>query len=227
MELNNFWHLENFNAQNLFCPNKLDSDMAGHKMGNYAKGDKIYIPKQDADKLYVIFSGRVKISTNSDEGKEVTKLILGEGEVFGELALAGEDKRRDQAQALDDCQICILTIQQAKSLMVEHSALSTFFLKLMGSRVIEMEQRLESLVFKDSRSRIVSFVEEMGLKKGERVGYETLVRRFLTHQQIANLTATSRQTVTTVLNDLKNKNVITFNRKRLLIRDMELLAKEK
>ncbi len=53
-----------------------------------------------------------------------------------------------------------------------------------------------------------------------------LVRRFLTHQEIANLTATSRQTVTTVLNELRSKNILTFNRRRLLVRDMELLVAE-
>ena len=89
-----------------------------------------------------------------------------------------------------------------------------------------MEKRLESLVFKDSRSRIVEFLVDLNSEKGERVGYEWVVRGFITHQEIANLTATSRQTVTTVLNELKTKNIITFNRKRLLIRDVDLLSKE-
>ena len=53
-----------------------------------------------------------------------------------------------------------------------------------------------------------------------------LVRKFNTHQEIANLTATSRQTVTTILNELRTRNLITFDRKRLLIRDLELLQKE-
>ena len=87
-----------------------------------------------------------------------------------------------------------------------------------------MEKRLESLVFKDSRTRIIEFLKGLADKKGQRVGYEMLVRKFLTHQEIANLTATSRQTVTTVLNELRNRKIITFNRRRLLIRDMEQLA---
>lgn len=99
-------------------------------------------------------------------------------------------------------------------------------MKIMGSRMLEMENRLESLVFKDSRTRIIEYLHELGNKKGQRVGYETLVRKFMTHQEIANLTATSRQTVTTVLNELRNKNVITFNRRRLLIRDMDQLKAE-
>jgi CRP-like cAMP-binding protein len=58
------------------------------------------------------------------------------------------------------------------------------------------------------------------------VGFERVVRKFITHQEIANLTATSRQTVTTVLNELRAKNLLTFNRKRLLIRDMDKLSEE-
>jgi len=89
-----------------------------------------------------------------------------------------------------------------------------------------MESRLESLVFKDSRSRIVEFLTNLVAKKGQRVGYEWVIRNFITHQEIANLTATSRQTVTTVLNDLRTKNLLTFNRKRLLVRDLEALKAE-
>jgi len=100
-------------------------------------------------------------------------------------------------------------------------------MKIMGSRVLEMESRLESLVFKDSRTRIIEFLVNLANNKGQRVGYETLVRKFMTHQEIANLTATSRQTVTTVLNDLRTRNILTFDRRRLLIRDLELLTAEK
>lgn len=99
-------------------------------------------------------------------------------------------------------------------------------MKIMGSKKLEMERRLESLVFKDSRSRIIEFLLDLNEKNGQRVGYEWVVRKFLTHQEIANFTATSRQTVTTVLNELKNKNLIVFNRKRLLLRDLDKIRNE-
>lgn len=60
-------------------------------------------------------------------------------------------------------------------------------------------------------------------KKGQRIGYEWVVRNFITHQEIANLTATSRQSVTTLLNELRNDGILTFDRKRLLIRDFDRL----
>ena len=171
--------------------------------------------------------GRVKIGAYGDGGKEITKAILTTGEVFGELSLIGEEKRRDFAYVMETTTVCTISVNEMKSLMREHNGLQLFIMKIMGNRVLEMEQRLESLVFRDSRTRIIEYLENLAKRKGQRVGYETVVRRFLTHQEIANLTATSRQTVTTVLNELRTKNIITFNRKRLLIRDMNALAKER
>lgn len=227
MSNQSFWFLENIDVTQIFCPQKIGKgEMDKHIHRTYDRGEYIYLPEEHADKIFFLTEGRVKIGTYGENGKEITKAILNTGEVFGERSLIGEDKRRDFAYAMEPTTLCVLTVEDMKMLMRDHSGLSLFLMKIMGSRMLEMEQRLESLVFKDSRSRVVEFLMELANKKGTRVGYEMLVRKFLTHQEIANLTATSRQTVTTVLNELRNKNIITFNRKRLLIRDMELLKKE-
>lgn len=227
MSNQSLWYLENIDVTGIFCPKKIgQGQMEQHFHKTYKKGDYIYLPEEQSDRLFLMTNGRVKIGTYSESGKEITKTILNSGEVFGELSLIGEDKRRDFAMAMEDTEVCILTVDDMKSLMREHNGLSLFLMKIMGSRMLDMENRLESLVFKDSRTRIIEFLHDMGVKKGQRVGYETLVRKFMTHQEIANLTATSRQTVTTVLNELRNKNVLTFNRRRLLIRDMDQLLAE-
>ena len=225
MDNQSIWYLENVNVMNLMCPNKVGTgimDDVAHK--TVQKGAYIYLPNEHADKIYMIDEGRVKIGTYSNTGKEITKAILGKAEIFGELSLIGQQKRRDFAIALEDCKMCVVTVDEIKMMMRERSDFSLFLMKVMGSRMLQMEQRLESLVFKDSRTRIIEFLKGLADKKGQRVGYEMLVRKFMTHQEIANLTATSRQTVTTVLNELRNKNIITFNRRRLLIRDMDQLT---
>ena len=73
------------------------------------------------------------------------------------------------------------------------------------------------------RTRIIEFLKDAAAWKGEKVGFETMIQTRLTHKDIASLTGTSRQTVTTILNDLKEKNLINFNRKQILIRDLEKL----
>ena len=221
-----FWHLENIDVRGIFCQNKMSHFMEAHRERVFKKGDYIYLPEEDSKKIFFIKDGKVKIGTYGPTGKEITKAVISAGEVFGELALVHEEKRKDFAIAVDKTEVCSIDKGSLKSMMRDHSKLSIFLMKLMGNRQLEIEQRLESLVFKDSRTRIIEFVHNLGAKKGQRVGYEMVVRKFMTHQEIANLTATSRQTVTTVLNELRNRELITFNRRRLLIRDMETLAKE-
>lgn len=226
MTKENFWYLENVDLTKLLCPQKLGSALEKSKSPSYKKGDYIYLPEQSSDKVYFLSSGRVKIGSYNSTGKEITKAILEPGQVFGELSLIGEGNRRDFAYAMEDTDVCALTVAEMNSLFKDHSSLSMFMMKIMGNRVLDMEQRLESLVFKDSRTRIVEFLVDLTEKRGDRVGYEYVVRKFITHQEIANLTATSRQTVTTVLNELRTKNLITFNRKRLLVRDVDKLKAE-
>lgn len=222
------WHLENIDVTHLLCPLKLGDEalMAKHMRRVFKKGEPVYVPAELSDRIFFIDQGRVKISVMNDEGKEITKAILGRGEVFGELALLGEERRHDFATALEDTTTCVVTLDELRGLMRERSELNLFFMRMFGARQLEMERRLESLIFRDSRSRIVEFLVTLVRSKGQRVGYEWVVRQSLTHQEIANLTATSRQTVTTTLNDLRYKKLLTFNRSRLLIRDLEKLEME-
>jgi len=222
------WHLENIDVTHLLCPTKLGNEdlMARHTHCNFKKGESVYVPQDLSDRIFFITEGSVKISVMNEEGKEITKAILGRGEVFGELALLGEELRHDFATALEDTNTCVVTLEELRGLMRDRSELNLFFMKMFGGRQLEMERRLESLVFRDSRSRIVEFLVNITRSKGQRVGYEWVIRKPVTHQEIANLTATSRQTVTTTLNDLRYKKLLSFNRSRLLIRDLDKLAEE-
>jgi CRP/FNR family transcriptional regulator, cyclic AMP receptor protein len=228
MQAQSLWYLENIDVTHLLCPTKLGSEetMSRHTRPTFKKGEPVYMPDDLSDRIFFINEGRIKISVMNDEGKEITKAILGRGEVFGEFALLGESQRHDFATALEDTSTCMVTLAELRGLMRERSELNLFFMKMFAARQLEMERRLESLVFRDSRSRIVEFLVNLVKNKGQRVGYEWVVRGFITHQEIANLTATSRQTVTTTLNDLRFKKLLTFNRSRLLVRDLDKLMAE-
>lgn len=223
MSGHSIWYLENINVSDIFAEEKLNGNAQGATQKKFEKGEVIYQANQSANQIYLIRSGKVKIMSSAETGKEIVKAILNNGEVFGEKSIIGEQNYNDVAVAIEDTELSILSSNQVKSLMKEHSALSLFFMKLMGSKVLEMEQRLESLIFKDSKTRILEFLIQLIEKKGQRIGYEWVVRNFITHQEIANLTATSRQSVTTLLNDLRNDGILTFDRKRLLIRDIDRL----
>lgn len=218
------WYFESTDLFNVLCPTKTNSLDETHNMNSYKKDDFIYFPDDSSKYIYMIAEGRVKIGNYTSEGKEVVKAILGKGEVFGELALAGEDKRGDYAQAMENTTVCPMSIEDMQALMKDDKELSFKIFKLIGFRVKRLERKIESLVFKDARTRVVDFIRDAAAWKGKKVGFETLVQTRLTHKDIASLTGTSRQTVTTILNELKEKNIINFDRRRILIRDLEKLV---
>jgi len=86
--------------------------------------------------------------------------------------------------------------------------------------------RLHRLLLYKSRQRVVQFLLDYVNEVGQRVGYEYVIKKPFTHEEIGNLSDTSRQTVTTVLNELKGKNLIHFTRRYILIRNLEALEEE-
>jgi len=184
----------------------------------------LYTPGDASDTLYFLSRGVVKIATHSMDGKEVIKALIHPTAVFGELGMVGELQRQDFAQALrEDVHIYLIKTEDFKQLMSKNFELCSAFMGLIGSRLIRAEDKLESLIFKDARTRIIDFIKESVNDRGRKVGYEMLLKHSLTHQDIANITCTSRQTVTLVLNELRKSDLIYFNRGKILVRDMTRL----
>ena len=186
---------------------------------------KIYNENDAADAIYFLSKGAIKIGVHSDQGKEVIKNILHPKAIFGELALVSDRHRGDYAQVLNTEVIYFkLKREDFKSLMQMNQELSFKVINFMGKRLEKVENKLESFIFRNARSRIIEFLKENALERGRQVGFELFFKHSLTQQDIANLTGTSRQTVTSVLNELKKSNLIHFNRNGVLIRDIAKLA---
>ena len=207
-------------VDSLFPAGKINT-LSHSGMNRFRRGEKIFLPGDPSDCVYFVITGKVKIGIVNEEQKSITKAILGVGEVFGEMALTGEAVRRDSATALEDTMIRTLSSADMLLLLQGRPELTMYLMQLIAARQVEAERRLESLVFRDSRSRIVECLVTMTDQKAQRVGFEWVLRNPVTHQEIANMTATSRQTVTTTLNDLRAMKLLKFNRKQLLIRDLD------
>ena len=195
------------------------------KVKKYNRGEKVFDIHQKSDKIFFLVSGSVKIANQSDYGREVIQRIVEPASMFGELSLFNEAYRKDFAIVLsNEATIYVLPLLSIKKLLHGNTRFSMTLLNFLGERLKQMENRLEALVFKDARERIIDFLRESANKKGKKVGFELLIKHSLTQQDIANFTGTSRQTVTAVLNELKKSNLIYFNRKSILIRDVGKLA---
>jgi len=201
---------------------KLES-MAEYKVR--PKFSYIYLPDENSDQIFFLAKGIVKIAMHSDDGKEIIKSLFQPLAMFGELGIIGETRRQDLAQALrEEVHVYTLKVDDLKKLMRLNFQLCDRIMALFGNRLMRAENKLESLIFKDARTRIVEFIKDSMTRSGRKVGLEMLLKHSLTHQDIANITCTSRQTVTLVLNELRKSDLIYFNRGKILVRDIARLA---
>ncbi len=227
MEVNDsIWYLEEVNLFEHFCPiNKAEERYEKQPKKSYKKSEFIYFTNDTSDKVFFIHEGAVKIGSYTPDGNEVIKAILHPGEIFGELSVYGEEKRNDYAQAVEDTELCILEKSNVSSLMRDVKGFRAFLNRLMGQRVIYTQKRLEGMLFKDARTRIAEYILEEAEKHGRHKSGRVTLKNFLTHQEIANFTGTSRQTVTTILNEFRDGGLIDFDRKKIMINDMEKMER--
>ncbi len=212
-----FWLLDDVNLFDVMCPHKLQAHAdEGDHFKHYSKGENIYFTDDPSTTMYLIAKGKVRILNYSEDGEEVVRAILGKGEMFGELAILGEEKRSEIAEAMDDdTMVCPVRKDQIYELMHDNQEFTFKIYKWIGFRMRKMERRIDNLIFKDVRSRLMDFIRELAIEKGTKIDDTIKVEHFYTHKNIANLIGTSRQTVTTTLNELRDEGLIDFDRKHI------------
>jgi len=207
--------------------NHLDQFLHLAKLRKFKKGELIYAQNSKINGIYLVKNGMIKLGIRNSSGKELTKAIVFDGEIFGEQSIFNKKLNKEYAVARDESEVYLFSGEIVQKLLQQHSGLLMHFVDVIGQRALSMEDRLKSLVFNDSKTRMIDYLLNLAAQRGRRVGFEIVINQAITHQEIASLTATSRQTVTTILNELRNENILTFNRRRILIRDMNRLAAEK
>ncbi|NNE25371.1 MAG: Crp/Fnr family transcriptional regulator [Saprospiraceae bacterium] len=191
----------------------------------FKKHQVIYRVGDTADDIYILLNGIIKIISKNGEGREVIKTIIHPKSLFGIEHLSGHATRMNTSKSIDKDVICLsISAESFKDYLKHNWELTERFIQMLGTRLMYVEERFESLVFKDARERIIDFLKDNAKSFGRQVGLEMLIKHSLTQQDIANYTGTSRQTVTYVLNDLKRQNQIYFKRKSILIRDIATLS---
>jgi CRP-like cAMP-binding protein len=221
-----FWYLENFNIFKDLEKTSMQELERITSMQDIRKNQPIYFPTEPSNSIFFLKKGRVKLTRISPEGKEMILALVNMGEVFGEMAFLDEGERNEFATALDDSLVCAINKNEFKGFVERNPELNLRITKLIGLKLKKYSERIEELVFKDAEQRVISFLLRLANENGKQIGDEFFVKPFLRHQDIAELTATSRQTVNAILTGLREKEVINFDRKKLIIKKKDELEKK-
>ena len=214
------WYLEHVNLFKILCPHKYGTYKEGHVFNQYNKLDYVYFEEDASNKVFLIDKGKVKIGYYKEDGTEVIKAILGKGELFGEKAILGEDRRNEFAQSIDNgTSICPIGVNTLHDLMRDNQTFTLKIYKFISFRIQKLERRLQLLLFKDAKTRLLEFLDELcedyGICCEETGGMK--IKHFYTQKDIASLIGTSRPTINLLMNELKEDGLIQFYRKEILL----------
>ena len=210
-ERTKIWDLQNFNLFKEVEDQTL-TDLADLSQMNYTnKKEVVYFPEEPSNTIYMLISGKIKISRISPDGRSVILALLGAGEIFGESAILGQETHQNLAEVVEDAVVCAIDRKAFLKILEKSNALSRQFRTHLGLRIRKVESQIEDLVFKDAHFRVLNFLLRYMEDFGKQMENLWEVRPFLTHQEIAELTATCRQTVNAILNELKSAGKIDFS----------------
>ena len=189
------------------------------------KGDYIYFDSHHLNKLYFLKDGYIKIGFIDEEGNEIIKEIISEGEIFGQFALEKNNLHGEFARAYKgDVSLCSFSIEDFERLLTKKPELAIKYSKLVGKKLRRAEFRLLNMLNKDVRSRLLAFFFHLAMMNGYDESSATFsMNNFLTHDDIAKLIGSTRQTVTTNTNQLEDEGLLKISRKTILIPDVKKL----
>jgi CRP/FNR family transcriptional regulator, cyclic AMP receptor protein len=222
----NLWHLKQCNLFETLTPEEAERLERRAMMRRFRKGGMIYFPDEPGQSVLVLASGRVKIKGLTPDGKELIFAFIDEGELFGELALVDDAPRGEFAEAVEDSEVLSIPRDELFRLMEARPGLALSITKLLGLRRKRIETRLKNVMFRSNRQRVIGVLLELLDSHGERLDQTWQLRIRLSHQELASLIGSTRETVTIVLGQLQYEGFIRVKRRCITVLDRERMIAE-
>jgi CRP/FNR family cyclic AMP-dependent transcriptional regulator len=202
-----------------------DALRASMNLVKLRKGQSLFKEGDDGDHLFVVSSGKVKLGTKSVDGRENLLMILGPGDMFGELSLFDSGPRTATATAVTDSKLLALGQDKVIPWVKEHPEVSLQLLARLASRLRRTNEVVGDLVFSDVPGRVAKALIDLGVKFGEKRSEGLFVNHDLTQEELAQLVGASRETVNKALADFAQRGWLRLEARSVMILDYERLLK--
>lgn len=198
-------------------------------MRTYAAGEILFTPHQPTESLFILKRGRVRIFRISADGRALTTAIISPGTIFGEMVLLGQQMYDNWAEALEESIVCVMSRADVRRFLLSDARIATRITTILGTRLAAMEQRLTEAVFQTVPQRVAATLLALTPEPARQTGPLSFGTRpiAITHEQLAALVGTSRETATKALGDLADRGVIKLGRGRIAVLDRTRLSEER
>jgi len=202
------------------------SEVAGQSIvQRIARRRRLYGRGEPVAGMYVVASGRVRVVRDTGEARALTVAYREQGEVIGEIAVTQRERHEDTATVIDQAEVVQVPQRCVEALISRNAELARRLLGLMVERRLDTERRIESLLCRTVESRVAEFVLDAAQRHGVPDTRGLMIGIKYTHQEIADYVGSTRETVTLTLGELKRRNLLLFDHRRIVVRDTEALGR--
>jgi CRP-like cAMP-binding protein len=187
----------------------------------YKKDSTILHENETGSALFVIISGKVKVSRESDDGKEVILSILNESDFFGEMAILDGLNRSAGVTAIEETELFLIQRTDFLNLLQDHPEISVSLLQELTRRLRASDLRIKSLSLKDAEGKVASVILQLADDIGKIKQGKVEIERLPFQHDLANMAGTSRETISRTLHSFAKRGLIELEGTRLRIIDYE------
>ncbi len=218
------WYLKNCDLFDRLAGEDLRRIENASRARSFPRKSPVYLPADQSTSVFLLAAGRIKLCHLTPDGKQSILAFIEPGELFGELAIFTPGDRDEYAETVEKSTVVMIPGEVIQRLMETHANLSLGITKMIGLRRQRIERRLKNLLFLSNRERLVHLLLELAEQYGKRTdaGIELGIK--LSHQDLANVIGSTRETVTVVLGEMQAEGLLTVGRRKLVLVKTERLA---
>jgi CRP/FNR family cyclic AMP-dependent transcriptional regulator len=217
------WYLKKIQLLSDLGPEVLARLAERVEMKEVRRREVVYLPGDPGKSIFFVNGGRVKICKVTRDGKSLTLGYCGPSEMFGETCLVGAGARTEMAEAVENAMLTEVERGDFERLLSTTPTLAAGVARLMIARRADLESKLEALVFRDVTSKLAELLIKLGDEYGVDDSRGTLVALKITHQELANLIGSTRETVSLTLSQFKRKRLIVTEGRKVILSDLDAL----
>jgi CRP-like cAMP-binding protein len=197
-------------------PREIDEIDRMTAMSTCQRGKVFYTPGETGEVLFILKRGKVNLYRINPDGKKLVTATIEAGTVFGEMSIIAQGMHDTFAEAAEECTLCVMSRSDIEHLILTKPQVGLRFMELMAGRLRGMEARMENVAFKSVPARLAGSLLELAEGAEPRV-------TGVSHQDLAEIVGTYRETVTRVLNEFRTEGYIDLGRMNIAILQPEAL----
>ncbi len=194
-------------------------------MKEVAAGMVFHSPEEAAEVLFILKKGRVKIYQLSPDGRALTMNIYEAGSIFGEMSLLSQGMHGSFAQALTPCVLCLMSHDHVQRLLFGNPRIAMRIVEALGKRLISVENRLLDFAFRRVPERLARLLLQLAQPHRNLFSRTQRMEVRYTHEELADMIGTTRETVTKLLNEMRRRNLVELQRGRITLKLMDGLQR--